>query len=150
VLYVDPQGLMFMVSVNPDPEKWGFPRSTHQDGNEDTRCGKNPFTTITLPRLLAPSGNGYQGDPFGHGTKPGTQVPKDAHIHQYPHRGPKRIFNLDGTPRDDGPKLPKRDIPVFERVVNQVMRAIRGLRLPLPAMVTPPQPVELPDGRLGT
>ena len=54
VLYVDPQGLMFMVSVNPDPEKWGFPRSTHQDGNEDTRCGKNPFTTITLPRLLAP------------------------------------------------------------------------------------------------
>ena len=149
ILYVDPRGLMFMVTVNPDPEGWGTLGSTHQDGNEDTGCGKIPFTAITLPRLPAPSGNEYQGDPFGHGTKPGTQVPKDAHVHQYPPRGPKRIFNLDGTPRDDGPKLPKRDKPVFERVVNQVMRMIRGLRLPAPAMFMPPQPVELPDGRLG-
>ena len=99
-------------------------------------------------RRHAPTGNDYEADPFGHNTKPGTNTPIDPHFHQYPPNGPKRSFNLDGTPRDGGPPIPKRDLPVVNRVINDMKRAIRGLRMPLPIMVMPPPSTRNGNGNL--
>ena len=119
-------------------------------------CGSDPVNDIDLyglcptegnpyPALgsLGPvrkgsSGHGYQADPFGHGRIPGTDIPKEPHIHQNPKRnGPVRKFGLDGTPFDGGPKIPSKDESAFKRAVKDALKYIPKMRMP-PIMLLPP------------
>ena len=72
-----------------------------------------PGTGVLGPPRRSPSGTTYRADPFRHGVNPETNVPLDPHVHQIPRRGKPRIFNMDGTPRGGGPKIPKADVGVF-------------------------------------
>ncbi len=119
-------------------------------------CGSDPVNDIDLyglcptegnpyPALgsLGPvrkgsSGHGYQADPLGHGRIPGTDIPKEPHIHQNPKRnGPVRKFGLDGTPFDGGPKIPSKDESAFKRAVKDALKYIPKMRMP-PIMLLPP------------
>ncbi len=139
-------GLNLYAFCGDDPVNSLDPFGHNPDGK---KCEKNNSTVVSvLTRRHAPSGNDYEGDPFGHNVKPGTNSANDPHFHQYPRHGPQRIFNLDGTPRDNGPPIPKRDLPVVNRVINDVMRALRNFKMPLPIMVMPPSYEKTEDGRL--
>ena len=64
----------------------------------------------------APSGDLYRGDPFGHGQLPDGS-PKDPHIDRKPRNGgTKYRYDLDLTPRNKAPKIPKKDIPMVLKI----------------------------------
>ena len=64
----------------------------------------------------APSGDLYRGDPFGHGQLPDGS-PKDPHIDRKPRNGgTKYRYDLDLTPRNKAPKVPKKDIPMVLKI----------------------------------
>ena len=78
------------------------------------------------------------GDVEGDGKIPGTDVPKEPHVHQYQRggQGVTRRFNLDGTPQDGGRRIPSRDAAAFGCAVKDVMKYMP--RMPLMIMVMPP------------
>ena len=58
------------------------------------------------------SGCSYRSDPFGHGTK-ADGTPVDPHIDRITKTGVKYRYDQDGTPRDNAPKIPKKDLRAF-------------------------------------
>ena len=102
------------------------------------------------PSRYGPSGRAYRADAFGHGKNLRTGLPNDPHIHQQYGKAPDRIFNIDQTPRDRGPKVPKRDIGAFLKAVDDLIRRVGGRLTTFPVMFLPAIWLEPPDesGRL--
>ena len=102
------------------------------------------------PSRYGPSGRAYRADAFGYGKNPRTGLPNDSHIHQQYGNGPDRIFNIDQTPRDRGPKVSKRDIGAFLKAVDDLIRRVGGRLTTFPVMFLPAIWLEPPDesGRL--
>lgn len=69
-----------------------------------------------------PSGDYYRPDPIGHGKHP-DGTPIDPHVDRKPKNGgTKYRYDLDGTPRKNAPKIPKKDVPLFKKIAKKCLK----------------------------
>ena len=73
------------------------------------------------------SGCTYRSDPFGHGTK-ADGTPVDPHIDRITKAGVKYRYNQDGTPRDNAPRIPNKDLRAFMSEQNKLNRTLTNIR----------------------
>ncbi|MFN9027980.1 MAG: RHS repeat-associated core domain-containing protein, partial [Akkermansiaceae bacterium] len=83
------------------------------------------------------SGCSYRSDPFGHGTK-ADGTPVDPHIDRITKTGVKYRYDQDGTPRDNAPKIPKKDLRAFTAEQTRLNRTLTNIR-----------PIRPPGGGMG-